>query len=161
MFVPAVEPENADPWTCIRYLQKPSRDELDRELAVFDGEVFLDSGVIVIGPEVSDRLLALCEDPALAVTLGLARASVTNLPIRLELYSDIMFCCHNALSEAEYMAQTQLPREFAAELKGSIGEGPNHSNHFEPFEPFEFFQNRNFPEFFLRKFKISENFNFF
>ena len=24
---------------------------------------------------------------------------------------------------------------------------------FEPFEPFEFFQNRNFPEFFLRKFK--------
>ena len=31
------------------------------------------------------------------------------------------------------------------ELKGSIGEGPNHSNHFEPFEPFEFFQNRNFP----------------
>ena len=34
------------------------------------------------------------------------------------------------------------------ELKGSIGEGPNHSNHFEPFELFEFFQNRNFPEFF-------------
>ena len=29
----------------------------------------------------------------------------------------------------------------------------------EPFEPFEFFQNRDFPEFFLRKFKISENFN--
>ena len=26
----------------------------------------------------------------------------------------------------------------------------DHSNHFEPFEPFEFFQNRNFPEFFLR-----------
>ena len=24
---------------------------------------------------------------------------------------------------------------------------------FEPFDPFEFFQNRNFPEFFLRKFK--------
>ena len=32
---------------------------------------------------------------------------------------------------------------------------------FDPFEPFEFFQNKNFPEFFLRKFKISEIFNIF
>ena len=32
---------------------------------------------------------------------------------------------------------------------------------FEPFEPFEFFQNRNFPEFFLENSKISENFNIF
>jgi len=46
-------------------------------------------------------------------------------------------------------------------LKGSIGEGPNHSNHFEPFEPFEFFQNRNFPEFFLRKFKNFRKFQHF
>ena len=29
---------------------------------------------------------------------------------------------------------------------------------FEPFEPFEFFQNRNFPEIFLRKFKNSRKF---
>ena len=55
-------------------------------------------------------------------------------------------------------------RQSTAELKGSIGEGPNHSNHFEPFEPFEpfeFFQNRNFPEFFFRKFKNFRKFEHF
>jgi len=32
---------------------------------------------------------------------------------------------------------------------------------FEPFEPFEFFQSRNFPEFFLRKFKNFRKFQHF
>ena len=32
---------------------------------------------------------------------------------------------------------------------------------FEPFEPFELFQNRNFPEFFLKKFEKIRNFNIF
>ena len=50
---------------------------------------------------------------------------------------------------------------YLTELKGSIGEGPNHSNNFEPFEPFEFFQNKNFPEFFLRKFKNFRKFQHF
>ena len=75
---------------------------------------------------------------------------------------------HRESAVPEYVHRGRLKEVVPArgghdrpELKGSIGEGPNHSNHFEPFEPFEFFQNRNFPEFSLENSRISENFNIF
>ena len=62
--------------------------------------------------------------------------------------------------DQNFADKTDWPRRLAVlgrvERFGRRGTEP-----FEPFEPFEFFQNRKFPEFFLRKCKISENFNIF
>ena len=48
--------------------------------------------------------------------------------------------------------------ELATELKGSIGEGPNHSNHSNHSNSFKIGIFRNFS---LENSKISENFNIF
>ena len=48
--------------------------------------------------------------------------------------------------------------EYQAELKGSIGEGPNHSNHSNHSNSFKIGIFRNFS---LENSKISENFNIF
>ena len=52
---------------------------------------------------------------------------------------------------------TSLSTRLAVELKGSIGEGPNHEP-FEPFEPFEFLQNS---EIFPRRFTNFRKFSKF
>ena len=102
---------------------------------------------------------AICSGCRWQVTLE--SAAETTYPVPEQISGGVILLLSQVFGVLETYAYGWLlpdDAEFETELKGSVGEGPNHSNHSNHSNSFEIGIFRNFS---LENSKISENFNIF
>ncbi len=83
------------------FYQKPSLEVLTEQSLLEDGNILLDSGILYFCPETTRILLSLNVVPPLDACsyLGVDNGA---LPLRIELYSDILVCLVQGTDQTEY-----------------------------------------------------------